>query len=139
LICGDWRIPYNEVRDAALVMARTAVGIFFRLIVWRNDYVYQFALSSSSSWRMTLDPFWLGQLPFPIRRIERSIGITGRRGRLLVLLQLILMVAVSALLFPGLALLFFWGSIAGAAAGLVLKWVLPPRAEVPFTVAAEPK
>jgi hypothetical protein len=71
MICGDWQIPYHEIRDAALVKVMPPLALSYRLVIWWNDRVYQFLLPSASWWGVTLPSFWKGALPFPMRRLVR--------------------------------------------------------------------
>ncbi|WP_437200950.1 hypothetical protein [Planctomicrobium sp. SH664] len=63
LECGNWRIPYSDIRKAVLCSLRT---IFFRvpgyiLTIETDERIYHFGLNG---WGQ----FWLGDLPFPVKR-----------------------------------------------------------------------
>ena len=73
LVCGDWRIPYEEIKDAVLVSLPTLFGTARNLMVSWRGRIYQFQLKSESFWRMIVHPFWNGPLPFPVRREDRNI------------------------------------------------------------------
>jgi hypothetical protein len=66
--CGDWTIPYAEIDDAVLLAVPMWFGTAYNLRVKSRGKTYNFALKSTSAWRWTLDPFWSGATPFPIRR-----------------------------------------------------------------------
>lgn len=69
VVFDRWRIPYTEIEDATLV--RLGV-IWWRLIVRGRETVYQFVLRPASLWTLqaTVDPFWGGPLPFPMRQVR---------------------------------------------------------------------
>ena len=66
--CGDWTIPYAGIDDAVLLAVPTRFGTAYNLRVKARGKTYHFQLRSTSAWRWTLDSFWLGAIPFPIRR-----------------------------------------------------------------------
>lgn len=72
--CGDWTIPYEEFDDAVLLALPTRFGTSYNLRVKSRGKTYHFQLRSTSTWRWTLDSFWLGTTPFPIRRETARIG-----------------------------------------------------------------
>ena len=80
LVFANWAVSYAEIEDAALVcIPRT----WWRLIVRGRGTVYQFLLPPADiwTWEATLDPFWNGPLPFPVRRVagrleRRSVVLT---------------------------------------------------------------
>jgi hypothetical protein len=72
--CGAWTIPYAVIDDAVLLVIPTGFGIAYNLRVKSRGETYHFQLRSTSAWRWTLDPFWLGATPFPIRRETAGIG-----------------------------------------------------------------
>ena len=59
LVCGDWRIPYDQIDDAILFSIWTLYPGFL-LRVRSGETVYQFGLN----W----NPFWKKELPFPVSR-----------------------------------------------------------------------
>jgi len=60
LVCGDWRIPYNEIDEAVLFRTSQMFIPCYVLRVKSNGVVYQFGLNPGR--------FWKGDLPFPVRR-----------------------------------------------------------------------
>lgn len=66
--CGDWTIPYAEFDDAALLAVPMQFFTAYNLRVKSRGKTYNFALKSTSAWHWRLDPFWLGTLPFPLRK-----------------------------------------------------------------------
>ena len=59
LVCGDWRIPYNQI-DEAILFSIWSIYPGFLLRVRSGETVYQFGLN----W----NPFWKRELPFPVSR-----------------------------------------------------------------------
>ena len=59
LVCGDWRIPYEQIDEAELFTIRSIFPGFL-LRVRTGDTIYQFGLN----W----NPFWKKELPFPVTR-----------------------------------------------------------------------
>ena len=61
LICGDWIIPYDAIREAVLFSIRSTFFIpGYILKVRTDDRTYQFGLNAGR--------FWRGDLPFPVSR-----------------------------------------------------------------------
>ena len=66
LECGDWTIPFTEVREAVLSSFRSAIGIpGYVLRVDTADRTYHFGLNGGR--------YWKGELPFPVRREEAKL------------------------------------------------------------------
>ena len=59
LVCGDWRIPYDQIDEAELFSIRSIFPGFL-LRVRTGKTIYQFGLN----W----NPFWKKELPFPVTR-----------------------------------------------------------------------
>ncbi len=59
LVCGDWRIPYDEIDEAVLLSIRSVLPGFLLRVKSRGT-VYQFGLN----W----NPFWRKELPFAVSR-----------------------------------------------------------------------
>lgn len=71
LECGDWRINYDEIKEAVLYSFRS---VFLRipgyiLTVETKDRTYHFGLNG---WGQ----FWKGNLPFLARREQGKIGLS---------------------------------------------------------------
>src|SRR3954454_16407518 len=64
LECGDWRIPYAEMDDAALFSVRQNLIPGYVRRVKAGGRIYKFGLTPTR--------FWRGELPFPVRR-EKSV------------------------------------------------------------------
>jgi hypothetical protein len=65
----DWIIPYDEIDDAVLLAITLGLaGTGYNLVVNSSGTIYHFQLRSTSLWRWKLDPFWMGETPFPLRR-----------------------------------------------------------------------
>ncbi len=94
LVFGNWRLPYAEIEDAVLI--RLGV-VWWRLIGRGQGAVYQFILPPASlwSWQATVDPFWDGPLPFPLRRV------TGRfeRGSVMFWSGVLALLGLGAIVF----------------------------------------
>ena len=68
LRCGNWRIPYEEIREAVLFSFRGSYLLpGYVLEVDTGAVTYQFGLNG---WGR----FWKGELPFPVRRESGSLG-----------------------------------------------------------------
>ena len=65
---GDWYIPYDTIDDAVLLDIPTPMGTAYNLVVMASGKTYHFQLRSTSIWRWLVDPFWMGEIPFPMRR-----------------------------------------------------------------------
>jgi len=64
LACGDWTIPFAEIRESVLSSFRSTFGIpGYVLRVDTGAKTYHFGLNGNR--------FWKGELPFPVRR-ERT-------------------------------------------------------------------
>ena len=59
LVCGDWRIPYDDI-DEAILFSIWTIYPGFLLRVKSGDTIYQFGLN----WNR----FWKNDLPFPVSR-----------------------------------------------------------------------
>ena len=66
LECGDWIIPYDEIDEAVLFRARQMFIPCYVLRIKVRGRIYQFGLNPGR--------FWAGELPFPARREEASLG-----------------------------------------------------------------
>lgn len=61
LVCGDWIIPFTEIREAVLSSFRSTFGIpGYVLRVDTEAKTYHFGLNGNR--------YWKGELPFPVRR-----------------------------------------------------------------------
>lgn len=58
--CGDWRIPYSEIKQAELVSFPYFFTRAYLLRVQTASALYQFGVSPSG--------FWKGPLPFPANK-----------------------------------------------------------------------
>jgi hypothetical protein len=68
LRCGNWRIPYEQIREAVLFSFRGSYLLpGYILKVDTGAAIYQFGLNG---W----GPFWKGELPFPVRRERGKLG-----------------------------------------------------------------
>lgn len=70
LECGDWIIPYAEIRDATLSSFRTPILRIpgFVLAVRTDTKTYHFGLSNGD--------FWNGELPFDVERRKASLRLS---------------------------------------------------------------
>lgn len=59
LVCGDWRIPYDQI-DEAVLFSIWSIYPGFLLRIKSSGKIYQFGLN----W----NPFWKKELPFPVKR-----------------------------------------------------------------------
>jgi hypothetical protein len=61
LVCGDWTIPHDSIREAVLYSIRSSFFIpGYVLRVRTDDRTFQFGLNAGK--------FWRGDLPFPVSR-----------------------------------------------------------------------
>jgi len=62
LICGDWNVRYDEIREAVLASFRSPILRIpgYILSVRTATHTYHFGLNG---WR-----YWNGELPFPVTR-----------------------------------------------------------------------
>ena len=68
LRCGDWRIPYEQIREAVLFSFRASYFLpGYVLKIDTGATTYQFGLNG---WNR----FWTAELPFPVRRERGSLG-----------------------------------------------------------------
>ena len=68
LECGDWIIPFDQIKESNLYKD---AGLFYPghvLRVVTNDRTYQFGLNPNR--------FWKNELPFKVERIQRSMTRT---------------------------------------------------------------
>jgi hypothetical protein len=72
--CGDWTILYAEIDDAVLLAIPTQWGTAHNLLIKSRGKTYQFQLKSTSLLRLVIDPYLLGETPFPLRRQTTYIG-----------------------------------------------------------------
>jgi len=69
LVCGDWRIPYEEIDEAVLFSVTSFFFLpGFVLRVRSRGTIYQFGLN----W----NPFWKRELPFPVTREKGRLGLS---------------------------------------------------------------
>jgi hypothetical protein len=108
--CGDWTIPYLEIDDAALLVVPMKFFTAYNLRVKSQGETYTFALRSTSAWRWKLDPYWLGETPFPMRQ---EVAIIDREGSTRFVMMLMLFQSTAA------CLLFLVVLIAGEASGYI--------------------
>ncbi|MEM6821482.1 MAG: hypothetical protein AAF558_06030 [Verrucomicrobiota bacterium] len=67
LECGDWTIPYIGISDAILYSVTSTLFIpGYVLKVSTKERTYHFGLN----W----NPFWKGELPFPVKREKGKLG-----------------------------------------------------------------
>jgi hypothetical protein len=82
LRCGNWSIPCSDVEDAEVVTVATGRGVNTRrLILGYRGRTYQFVLNP---FRLSVDPFWDGPLPFSVRRESHPIEFSWGVGVVLV-------------------------------------------------------
>ena len=62
LECGDWTIPYEEIKEAELFHTRSGIIPCFILKVKTEANTFQFGLSGNK--------FWKGELPFQATRTK---------------------------------------------------------------------
>ena len=58
-VCGDWKIPYNQI-DEAILFSIWSIFPGFLLRIRSGETVYQFGLNWNA--------FWKRELPFPVSR-----------------------------------------------------------------------
>ena len=67
LECGDWRIDYPTITESTLFSVRSLFFIpSFVLRIRTGEMTYHFGLNGSA--------FWQGELPFPVKRENGSLG-----------------------------------------------------------------
>jgi hypothetical protein len=69
LVCGDWTIPYDQIKDATLISFSSLFLPGYILRVRTGDKVYQFGLNGN--------PYWKGDLPFPVTRERGKLGYSA--------------------------------------------------------------
>ena len=66
LVCGDWTILHDQIRDAALYSVRSTLFIpGYILRIQTDQKTYHFGLNRGR--------FWQGELPFPVRREKAKL------------------------------------------------------------------
>jgi hypothetical protein len=70
LECGDWTVPYEEIRDAILSSFRSPILRIpgFVLAVRTDAQTYHFGLNGGR--------FWNGQLPFAVERRKSKLRLS---------------------------------------------------------------
>ena len=89
LTCGDWTIPYDDIREAVLSSFRSPILRIpgYVLAVRTDNETYHFGLNG---WQ-----FWKGELPFPVKRNQTRL----RMSLISILARIVLI---------GYALYFVW-------------------------------
>jgi hypothetical protein len=72
-------IRYSEIDDAVLLAIYPAWIHGYVLRVKPRGKTYQFRILSTSHWWWVLDPFWLGETPFPMRREVANLDWQGSK------------------------------------------------------------
>ena len=80
--CGYWTIRCSEIDDAVLLAIYPAWIHGYVLRVKSRGKTYQFRIFSTSHWWCVLDPFWLGETPFPMRREVANLDWQGSKEML---------------------------------------------------------
>ncbi len=71
LECGNWTVPYDQIRDAVLTSFRSPILRIpgYVLSVRTDEKTYHFGLSGSRYWR--------GELPFPVNRERGRLRLSA--------------------------------------------------------------
>ena len=82
LECGDWNIPFEEVREAELFQTRSGIVPCFILKARTAENTFQFGLNGNK--------FWKGDLPFEVKRTQGRL----KYSLVSVCLRLVLIAAI---------------------------------------------
>lgn len=67
LQCGDWVIPFDSLKEAVIYEFESIFFVKGYLLVVKTDNgSFQFGLNPSA--------YWEGDLPFPVRREQKTLG-----------------------------------------------------------------
>ena len=70
LVCGDWKVRYDDIREAVLASFRSPIlRIPGHVLSARTDtHTYHFGLNGSR--------YWKGDLPFPVTRTKTHLRLS---------------------------------------------------------------
>ncbi|KLU03610.1 hypothetical protein RISK_004037 [Rhodopirellula islandica] len=70
LVCGDWTVHYEDIREAVLASFRSPILRIpgYVLSARTDDHTYHFGLNG---WR-----YWKGDLPFPVKRANTRLRMS---------------------------------------------------------------
>lgn len=69
MVCGDWKIPFLQIRKATLYTLPRQLIFFpcYLLVIETENQIYRFGLNG---W----NKFWKSELPFPVERKKGTVG-----------------------------------------------------------------